>query len=41
MVDTVHMLQKRAFGRAALYGLGMIVVTAVLALLGLMLGRAV
>ncbi|KAA9129961.1 fluoride efflux transporter CrcB [Microbacterium caowuchunii] len=41
MVDTVHMLQKRTYGRALWNAIGMIVVTVVLALLGLLLGRAV
>ncbi len=40
MVDTVHMLQKRTYGRALLNGIGMLVLTVALALLGLLLGRA-
>jgi fluoride ion exporter CrcB/FEX len=41
MVDTVRMLQRRNFGRAAWNGLGMIVVTVALALLGLLVGQSI
>ena len=40
MLDTVHMLQKRTYGRALINGLVMIVVTVILALIGLLVGRA-
>lgn len=39
VVDTVRMLHRRAYGRALWNGLGMIVVTVVVALAGLALGR--
>lgn len=40
MVDTVHMLQRRAWGHALFNGIGMLVVTVALALAGLLLGRS-
>jgi len=40
MVDTVHMIQHRTYGRALFNAFGMIVVTVLLALLGLVLGRS-
>ena len=40
MVDTVHMIQKRTYGRALWNGIGMLVVTVAAALLGLLVGRA-
>ncbi|MFV0318887.1 MAG: fluoride efflux transporter CrcB [Microbacterium sp.] len=40
MVDTVHMLQKRTYGRALWNAFGMLVLTVALALAGLLLGRA-
>ncbi|QEW04140.1 fluoride efflux transporter FluC [Microbacterium lushaniae] len=40
MVDTVHMLQKRTFGRFFANSLGMLVLTVVLAFVGLAIGRA-
>ena len=40
MVDVVHMLQRRTFGRAAWNAVGMLVVTVLLAIAGLAIGRA-
>ena len=40
MVDTVSMLQKRTYGRALWNAFGMLVLTGILALTGLLLGRA-
>lgn len=40
MVDVVHMLQRRTFGRAAWNALGMLVVTVLVAIAGLAIGRA-
>lgn len=40
MVDTVSMLQKRTYGRALWNAFGMLVLTGILALSGLLLGRA-
>jgi len=37
----VHLVEDRAYGRAVFSALGMIVVTVLLALLGLVLGRSV
>lgn len=39
MVDTVHLLQKRTYDRALLNSIGLIVLTVLLALLGLVVGR--
>lgn len=40
IVDTVHMLQKRTYGRAVWNAFGMLVLTVALALIGLLIGRA-
>ncbi|MCR2792064.1 CrcB family protein [Microbacterium sp. zg.Y625] len=40
MVDTVHMLQKRTYGRFFANSLGMLVLTVLLAVVGLAIGRA-
>lgn len=40
IVDTVHMLQKRTYGRAIWNAFGMLALTVALALIGLLLGRA-
>ena len=40
MVDTVHMLQKRTYGRFLVNSLGMLVLTVLLAVVGLAIGRA-
>ena len=40
MVDTAHMLQKRTYGRFLANSLGMLVLTVLLAVVGLAIGRA-
>ncbi|MCR2799910.1 CrcB family protein [Microbacterium sp. zg-Y818] len=40
MVDTVHMLQKRTYGRFLANSLGMLILTVLLAVVGLAIGRA-
>lgn len=41
MVDTVHMIHARTWGRSLVNSVGMIIVTVVAATLGLLLGRLV
>lgn len=41
MVDTAHMLQKQKYGRFLANSLGMLVLTVLLAVVGLAIGRAV